>query len=551
MIGVAVICAAMGIGLSVEGIYQDRFVWIFGYGLRNDEDVRHIERILKTASEHGYNGAVLSAGLDRLSLQDEDYLRRLEEVKGICERYGIELIPSVFSVGYGGSVLAHDRNLAEGFPVKGALFIVENGEARHVPDPTVRIVNGGFEEFEGNRFKGYRFHDRPGVVSFVDTEVKHSGRASIRFENFSADPHGHGRVMQEITVKPRRCYRLSIWVKTEGLKPEGCFRMLVLADGRNLAPREFDLPSTTDWRKVTMIFNSLYFDRVRVYAGVWGAREGRLWLDDWEIEEVGPINVLRRPGTPVTVKSEDGSVVYEEGRDYAPLIDPHFSFRDVDRPAPTLKILPGSRIKEGQRLLVSWYHPMVIGRGQITVCMAEPKLYEIWEREAELLWKYLRYRKVLLSMDEIRMGGSCAACRGRDMAKLLGECITKQVRILRKFNPEAEIYIWSDMLDPNHNAHADYYLVEGDFTGSWNYVPKDLIIAVWGGRPREESLRFFADKGFRILIACYYDADTLDDVRGWLELAREIPGVRGFMYTTWRRRYELLEEFGDMIWGRR
>lgn len=551
MIGVAMICAAMGMGLSGEGIYQDRFVWIFGYGLGSEEDVRHIERILKTASEHGYNGAVLSAGLDRLSLQGEDYLRRLEEVKAICQRHGIELIPSVFSVGYGGSVLAHDRNLAEGFPVKDALFVVEKGEAHHVPDPTVKIVNGGFEEFEGNRFSGYGFHDRPGVISFVDTEVKHSGRASIRFENFSADPHGHGRVMQEVAVKPRRCYRLSIWVKSEGLRPEGCFRMLVLADGRNLAPRQFDLPPTTDWRKVTMIFNSLNFDRVRVYAGVWGAREGRFWLDDWKIEEVGPINVLRRPGTPVTVKSEDGSVIYEEGRDYAPLTDPRFSFRDVDRPAPTLKILPGGRIKEGQRLLVSWYHPMVIGRGQITVCMAEPKLYEIWEREAELLWKHLRYRKVLLSMDEIRMGGSCAACRGKNMAELLGECITRQVRILRRFNPEAEIYIWSDMLDPNHNARADYYLVEGDFTGSWDYVPRDLIIAVWGGRPREESLRFFAGKGFRILIACYYDADTLEDVRGWLKLAKEIPGVRGFMYTTWRRRYELLGEFGDIIWGKR
>jgi hypothetical protein len=26
-----------------------------------------------------------------------------------------------------------------------------------------------------------------------------------------------------------------------------------------------------------------------------------------------------------------------------------------------------------------------------------------------------------------------------------------------------------DMLDPNHNARANYYLVQGDFARSWNH----------------------------------------------------------------------------------
>jgi hypothetical protein len=322
---------------------------------------------------------------------------------------------------------------------------------------------------------------------------------------------------------------------------------LALAGERNIAPRTFNIPATTDWRKVTMVFNSLDFDTVRLYAGVWGGREGKFWLDDWTIEEIGPINVLRRPGTPVTVRSEDGSATYEEGEDFAPLQDPNFSFWNVDRDAPPLKILPGSRIRDGERLRVSWYHPMVINESQVTVCMAEPKLYDIFEHEAQLLWERLRPRRVLLNMDEIRMGGSCAASRGKNMAELLGESITKQVRILRRFNPKMEIYIWSDLLDPNHNARNNYYLVEGDFTGSWNYVPKDLIIAVWGRAPREKSLRFFAEQDFRTMVACYYDADDLEEVKGWLRLAQQTPKVRGFMYTTWQRKYDLLPEFGDLL----
>ncbi|MEJ5253410.1 MAG: hypothetical protein WHX60_16160 [Armatimonadota bacterium] len=537
--------------LSAQQPYGDRWVWIFGWGLNRDEDVAQIIPLLETAAKHGYNGAVLSANMDALCKQPPEYFRRLEQIKQACERLKLDLIPSIFSVGYGGGALWHDRNLAEGLPVKDALFEVRGSEAVHVPDPPVSIANGGFEEFEGNRMKAFAFHDEPGVVSFPDTQVFHSGKASLRFENFRAQPAGNARVMQEVRVHPYRCYRMSVWVKTEGLQPRQNLRLLVLAGDRDLAPRSFDVPATSDWRKLTITFNSMANEKVLVYVGLWGGQSGRFWVDDWTLEEVGPINVLQRAGTPVTVKSEDGSVVYEAGRDYAPLTDPSFSFWNVDRPAPTLRILPGSRVRDGQRLRVSWYHPAVIYESQVTVCMGEPALYEIYEHEAKLLWERLKFRKVILSMDEVRMGGTCRACEGRDMARLLGECVTKQIQIVRRLNPRVQVYVWSDMFDPHHNAHANYYLVQGDFTGSWKHIPKDTIIAVWGGAPRAQSLKHFAEQGFRTLIACYYDAPNLDEVKGWQSLAKETKGVTGFMYTTWERKYDLLGAFGDLLWGKR
>jgi hypothetical protein len=353
--------------------------------------------------------------------------------------------------------------------------------------------------------------------------------------------------MQEIEVAPNRCYRLSLWVKTEGLKPVNGFQVSVLADDRNIAPRSFSLPETGDWRRLSMVFNSLSYSKVRVYAGIWGGREGRFWLDDWSIEEIGPVNVLHRPGTPVRVQNAARDVTYEEGVDYESLVDPEFNPYLPDHPAPVLKILPSGRIQDGQELRVSWYHSVLIHDSQITICMAEPEVYEIWEEEARLLALRMQPGAILLNMDEIRMGGTCAACAGKDMARLLGECITRQVEILRRHFPGVRVYIWSDMLDPNHNAHAGYYLVDGDFTGSWNHVPKDLVIAVWGGEPREKSLRFFDQEGFQTLVACYYDADDLEAVKGWLELAPQYPSIRGFMYTPWTRKYGLLGAFGDLL----
>jgi hypothetical protein len=369
----------------------------------------------------------------------------------------------------------------------------------------------------------------------------------LRLENFTSNPSGHGRIVQAVTVHPHRCYRVTIWVKTEGLQPSGAFRLLALAGARQLAPRDFKLSPTADWRKLTMLFNSLNCDKVSLYAGVWGGRAGKVWLDDWSLEEVGPIRVLRRPGTPVVVRDETGTVTYTEGKDYAMLREPQLRLWRDDGEAVPLKLLRGGHILDGARLKVSWYHSMIINSSQVPVCMAEPALYEIMDREVKLLAERLHPRRVMLSMDEIRMAGTCRACQGRNPGELLGECISRQVEIIRRHLPKAEIYIWSDMLDPNHNAHGNYYLVEGDFSGSWQHVPKDLVVVVWSGEPREKSVRFFAEQGFRTVLGCFYDARDLNQVKAWLPMARRTPGMCGMMYTTWHQNYSLLPDFGDLL----
>jgi len=221
--------------------------------------------------------------------------------------------------------------------VEDALYVVENGTAQFVQDSPAVIANGGFEKYDGDHLTSYNFHDKPGEVSFVDSKVYSGGRASLRFENFGRYEHGHARVMQEVEVEPNRCYRLTCMVRAESLEPEGCFRVQVLAmDGRSLAPWDPKVPSTTDWRKVVMGFNSLDYDKVRIYLGAWGGVSGRFWVDDLNIEEVGLLNVLRRPGTPVRVRSE------RTGR------------QDQERPALAGQLLPrdGDQPGPGQRVYV-------------------------------------------------------------------------------------------------------------------------------------------------------------------------------------------------------
>ena len=183
--------------------------------------------------------------------------------------------------------------------------------------------------------------------------------------------------------------------------------------------------------------------------------------------------------------------------------------------------------------------------------MSEPELYEIYRNSLVLLHKYLSPKKYLLSVDEIRTANSCQACaeRGLSNAQLAGDCITRLADMIREFNPEAEVLIWSDMFDPHHNARERdyYYHVDGDFYGAWDYIPRDLIVAVWGRQPRPASLKHFSDLGHRTLACCYYDTDDLEHVKGWVRDLAATEGALGAMYTTWLEKYELLDEFGDML----
>jgi|GEM_PF-4408117 len=67
-----------------------------------------------------------------------------------------------------------------------------------------------------------------------------------------------------------------------------------------------------------------------------GGKSGKFWIDDWRVEEVGPLDVLHCPGTPVTVRDSHGTTTYAEGRDYAPLVDSSFNIKTSPRTRVTI-----------------------------------------------------------------------------------------------------------------------------------------------------------------------------------------------------------------------
>ena len=532
--------------------------WFYAqFNLQVEKSADELIAIIKRAGKAGYNGMVLADyKLNILDRVPQHYFKHAARVKQAADAAAIEIIPGVFPIGYSAGLLAHDPNLAEGLPVKDAIFVVKGREARLLPG--TRLVNGDLEETKGDRFVGFSFQDDPGKSTFADREVVHSGKVSCRMQDPSKhNPNGNCRLTQRVKLRPYACYRFSCWIKTKDFKPTGAFHLVAIGkDGRKLTFHESQLEATKDWQQLEVVFNSLDQTDVTLYAGQWGGKTGTLWLDGLSLDELGLVNVLRREGCPLTVTSEDGKTVYEEGKDFAPVRDAklgqdpyagEFSFRHA---GPPLQITADSRIKDGERLRVSWYHPIVIHWSQVMCCLSEPKVYELLRDQAKRVNDLFKPKTYFMSHDEMRVAGWCRSCQEtkKTPGELLAENATRCVRILRDVNPKAEIVVWSDMFDPHHNAVKNFYLVNGSWEESWKGLPKDVIIANWNGGKEKASLKWFSDRGHSQIMAGYYDAG-LDGFKHWHEAAKGVKGVNGFMYTTWQHNYKHLEEYGKMMRG--
>ncbi len=347
----------------------------------------------------------------------------------------------------------------------------------------------------------------------------------------------------KLKVQPHRQYHISVKIKTDEFLGE-C-KVTILAGERTLAPANLDVKHTQDWAEFHQVFNSQEFSEVNVYFGSWGAKSGVSQWKDAAWEEVGLLNLLRRDGCPLKVANEKGEELVE-GKDFEKVTDllmgakPWKGSYDIYHEPPTIK----TKLPDGTKLKVSYYHVMTVYDGQVMVCPSEPETLELLKKQAALMHKTFGASKYFMHFDEIRCMNQCAACRARNLqpGAMLAELARQCTKILHETAPGAAIYTWNDMFDPFHNAvKKNYYLVNGDLTGSWEGLEKDVTIVEWHYGKRDESMDFFAKRGHPIVAAAYYDGSH--DTKKWLESMAKIPTARGIMYTTWESNFGELESF--------
>lgn len=508
--------------------------WIYASkNLQVDSSVDELARLLERGKAAGYTHLLLTdSKFSRLGDVIDRYFVNARRVRQLAEQSGIEIVPAIFSIGYSNDLLYHDPNLIEALPVVDLPLVVKDGVAV-VDDPDSPTLPGG----EMSDLSRWSWKD--------ESIVAENGTARIRPDGSNA------RIAHKLRVQPHRQYHVQVRIRTEDFRGQPEIKVLA-PNGQSLQWANLGVQPTQDWTTHHAVFNSQEHKDVTLYLGVWGAESGSLWFDDAKFEEVAFVNLARRDGCPLSLKAADGRTLVE-GPDYEPLIDPLLGTEPwpgeftVYHEPPKLT----TKLPNGTKLVASYHHGLTVYDGQAMICPSEPRTVELLRdqmRRVHELWGAKRY---MMQHDEIRCLNHCAACRARGLTpgQILADNARTCLSIVREVAPEARIYVWSDMFDPHHNAvPGPYYLVNGSLEGSWEGLDKDVIIVAWLFDKRADSLKFFADRGHKYIIAGYYDG-PVKQARDWLKTADGIPGCEGIMYTTWRSSYDDLEAFAQQIKG--
>ena len=472
---------------------------------------------------------------------------------------GLKILPGAAPYGYSNDMLQFDPNQAEGQRVVGSRFKVSGGQLT----PVSSLPPAGNTDFESGATVWFSFGD---AGLGVDASVAHGGKASALF---AASSGNNQRLTHPLALTPWRLYHVGFWVKTSGFKGALSVAGLDSTDPKttlNRINRDITVATDGDWTRYDTTFNSRESTQIVLYIGVWGGHAGSLWLDDIVLEETALVNVLRRQGTPVKVYDPATQVAYAEGSDVAMIVDPtvatnHGGF-DAWHAPPAIAVPAGSKLSEGQTIAVDSYSVFPAVAGGVGVCLSEDFVHA-WMHDnlVAIAGIFPQSSGFFLSYDEMRHMNSCDLCRqkGLTAGQLLAWNVGRSVSEVNAVRPGAQLYVWSDMFDPYHNAVNDYYSVEGTIAGSWAGLPPGIILMNWNLGSLQKSLTWFAGKdpsamqphGFQQIIAGYYSSAAGGGPEAATEMAAAmgVPGVIGAMYTTWDGNYTQLQQYADGIRG--
>ena len=501
-------------------------LWVYyATNLLVDKNVELLEERMREAAAAGYAAFTLGdSKFGKLGEMDRRYFDNIERVKRAAAENNIEIIPMLFPVGWSNDLLWHNPNLAEGLPVRGATFTVRGNEAVldttpipldrwHWVDPTMTPIENGFT---------------------------------------CADLNGqNGRFNKRIAVKPFRQYHVSVDIKTENFRGTPEIKPFS-PEMRMLNYAYLDAKPTQDWTTHHITFNSFDNTELILYFGVWDGTTGTLSWRDPKIEETAFVNLLRRAGAPLVVTDAEGNAL-TEGTDFEPLSDPLCGTTpwngcyDLWHEPPRLKT---KNLPDGARLSASYHHITYCYDGGVMACPSEPQTEALLRDQARRVIGAWGAKKYFMSHDEIRALNWDKSCcdRNLDAGEILADNVAKCAGYIREFAPDAEILVWGDMFDPNHNARKDYYFVRGDLAGSWKGLDEKIIAVPWAVEFGEKSADFFAGLGMRMVLAGYYDSPPVNSLP-WVEIAKKHPGVMAIMHTTWENNYGELAPFAETIRG--
>ncbi len=546
---------------SLSGQALKPQLWYWHHSLLNSpQNLASSEALIDRAAAAGYTGVAfwdVSSEFLNSALWPPGAANYYREAMAYARARGLQVTVPGMPYGYSNDVLENNPNLAESQRVVGTQYQVDSTASSLQPvNSFPGLLNSGFESGSVDWF------DIGDAGVGVDYSVAHTGNASARI-SFA---QGNGRIRQFLNLQPWRQYHLRFFVKSQAY---GGYAQFAIFNYWNFDISPLSSPiivaEDQDWTEMDFTFNSQNTTQAWLYMGIWGGSAGNLWFDDVQIEETGLIYLTRRSGTPLQMYDPNNpNVVFQEGADYNYIADPVMStltpFSGSWHTPPTITLPSSTTLRPGQIVAVDSYsaEPIPTAWGQ-NMCFTEPAVQDYVQQNAVALNNFVPPQtSILMGYDEIRQMNSCALCKAKGMTagQLLAWSVGQSIQTYSSVLSGSQLWTWSDMFDPYHNAVANYYDVEGDLSGSWTGVPSSVIILNWNLGNLTNSLNWFAGTNVQQpvphqqIIAGYYDTgDGTGAAQSEIAAASGIPGLLGLMYTSWDDDYSQLENFAAAVYA--
>ncbi len=527
-------------------------LWYFHHSYVNSQAaVAPSEALIDQAAAAGYTGLALwDTGINVLQYSWWNPAP-LQQVIQYALSKGLKVMPLVAPYGHSTDMLRQNWSWAEGERVNGTQFQVDSkGQTLQVINSFPGLTNGGFEQ---GKTTWFGFGD---AGTTVDYSTSHSGAASGLI---TANP-GNSRFSQTFTVQPWRQYHMRMFTKTQNFS--GYSQVLVYGDNNyayNRVNQQLSTPANSGWTQWDYTFNSGPHSTMSILMGAWGGTQGSLWFDDVTLEETALVYVIRGASLPLSVYDPNNpSHVFQENTDFGAISDPQFNtdptFDNYWHQPMVVPVPAGSSLKPGQIVAMNWY-AIQPEQGDAGASLTDPGAWQWMQQNAAAVGSVIPSAYgYFLGYDEMRnMNGTASAvAKNMTAAQLLDWHFNQVYQLFRQVNPAAPIYVWSDMFDPNHNAVNNYYLVEGDLTGSWTGLPADVIMMNWNLGALTASTQWFSGQNpqqptaHRQVIAGYYDSGNGASAASTeLSQVSGVPGIIGMMYTTFQNDYSQLATFAN------
>ena len=184
----------------------------------------------------------------------------------------------------------------------GGILFGQDGVAAE--DAVNLLPNASFEEAAGDQPRQWKTHTWSGKAEF---EYGETGRTGNRSLMIASEDGADASWYTEVPVEPHATYRLSGWIRTEGVKrKQGKGALLNLHNVQSIQTKA--LADSNDWTEVEILFETGGRDQVWVNClfGGWGMVTGKAWFDDLRLE-------------PLVLKDWKPSIAIDAGKTGEPI----------------------------------------------------------------------------------------------------------------------------------------------------------------------------------------------------------------------------------------